>query len=342
MHRAVLIAILVAAALVVAAPATASAAPAATSASLAKARNDARALEAEIVALDDQMKAAGGRYTLAKQQLGQVQTQIAANERRLAVTTRMLAVDRQNLARAVVAMYKAPPAELLGVLLATTDFTDLASGIDTIDRINSQGAAIVADVSQTKREILRRQAELASERARAAGLVRQVAQQQAQITAALQARQAMLAKAQAQVKTILRQIAAAASAGGLSWSLGPAAGDYTPQTWAPAFLRDARLPVTPSNVRAVVAWEMAEGGNWFNGARFNPLDTTMPEPGATDMNWVGVKAYTSWTQGFVATVATLYNGNYPGIIAALRAGKSAQAVADAVAVSPWGTLPFAV
>ena len=102
------------------------------------------------------------------------------------------------------------------------------------------------------------------------------------------------------------------------------------------------MPITSANVRAIVSWEMAEGGHWYNGARYNPLDTTMPEPGATSMNWVGVKAYMSWAQGFTATVATLFNGNYAGIIAALRRGNDAQAVADAVAASPWGTQPFTV
>ena len=85
---------------------------------------------------------------------------------------------------------------------------------------------------------------------------------------------------------------------------------------------------------------MAEGGNWFNGARYNPLDTTLPEPGATDMNSVGVKAYTSWSEGLAATVETLENGLYGNILAALSAGDNAPAVAAAVAVSPWGTEPF--
>src|SRR4051794_31933346 len=54
------------------------------------------------------------------------------------------------------------------------------------------------------------------------------------------------------------------------------------------------------------------------------------------MNSVGVKAYTSWDQGFTATVDTLNNGRYGGILDALRSG-SAMDVANAVAASPWGT-----
>jgi hypothetical protein len=85
---------------------------------------------------------------------------------------------------------------------------------------------------------------------------------------------------------------------------------------------------------------MAEGGHWYNTAYFNPLNTTQGMPGATSMNSVGVKAYSSWAVGLRATVITLHNGFYDGILAALRRGEDAQAVADAVAASPWGTGSF--
>jgi hypothetical protein len=99
---------------------------------------------------------------------------------------------------------------------------------------------------------------------------------------------------------------------------------------------------TIENQRAIVAWEAAEGGHLFNTAHVNPLNTTQSAPGATSMNAVGVKAYVSWEQGTRATITTLYNGFYGGILAALRRDDDAQAVADAVAASPWGAGPFSV
>jgi len=120
----------------------------------------------------------------------------------------------------------------------------------------------------------------------------------------------------------------------------PWGSSYTPRSWARAFLRSAGLPMTRCNVRAVMAWEAAEGGNWQNSAHANPLNTTEREPGSYSINPVGVQSYTSWHQGMAATVTTLGNGNYPGIISAFRAGGSAQAAADAVASSPWGTGSF--
>jgi hypothetical protein len=93
-------------------------------------------------------------------------------------------------------------------------------------------------------------------------------------------------------------------------------------------------PVTVENVRGLAAWIGAESNN----ARFhNPLATTMGAPGATDANSVGVKFYPNDAVGLDATMRTLHNGFYPGILAALARGDSPQRVVMAVAASPWGT-----
>lgn len=120
----------------------------------------------------------------------------------------------------------------------------------------------------------------------------------------------------------------------------PATGSYTPASWASAFLGVIGEPQTACNQSAVEAWENAEGGAWDNSAAANPLDTTEREPGSWSINSVGVQAYPSWAEGLQANAAAITNGLYGGILSALSAGDSAQAVADAVASSPWGTAPF--
>ena len=107
----------------------------------------------------------------------------------------------------------------------------------------------------------------------------------------------------------------------------PGGSAYTPTSWAVALLTSGGWPRTSCNIGAITACENAEGGNWANSARFNPLDTTEPEPGSYPMNSAGVQAYTSWAEGFRATLTTLANGNYGAILAALASGDSAQAVA---------------
>jgi hypothetical protein len=114
-------------------------------------------------------------------------------------------------------------------------------------------------------------------------------------------------------------------------------GGWTSSSWAREFLREAHLRRTGCNLGAVTAWIGAEGSN---PAWHNLLDTTQPEPGSQSVNSDGVRDYVSWAQGLTATVTTLYNGDYPSVVAALENGRNAQAVADAVASSPWGTESF--
>lgn len=111
----------------------------------------------------------------------------------------------------------------------------------------------------------------------------------------------------------------------------------TPQEFAQAVLAGVGAPITSSNIAAIVGWEKAEGGAWGNDAAYNPLNTTLDAPGAQSINSAGVKAYTSWQQGVTATVATLKNGSYSGILSSLRAGNDPAAVAAAIGSSPWGT-----
>lgn len=106
--------------------------------------------------------------------------------------------------------------------------------------------------------------------------------------------------------------------------------------WAKALLDELGLPRSKGAVYSLKQWARAEGGHWNNTAHYNPLNTTQEAPGATAMNSVGVKAYGSWDQGLKATVQTLKNGNYDGILKALHRGDYS-AFSQALVSSPWGT-----
>lgn len=85
-----------------------------------------------------------------------------------------------------------------------------------------------------------------------------------------------------------------------------------------AVLAGLGAPQNAANVDSIAAWIQHETP-WPPVAKYNPMNTTLPEAGASDYNSVGVKNYTSWGQGVAATVATLLGG-YPSIVAALRSG----------------------
>lgn len=129
-------------------------------------------------------------------------------------------------------------------------------------------------------------------------------------------------------------------------SIGEAAGSAVPMEpmistlgeWAAALLRQAKWPVTGSNVCALSGWAIAEGGHFTaRGARFNPLNTTQGAPDSTIFNSVGVRNYPDWSVGLSATLTTLNLPAYTAIRFALATGNNALAVLAAVDASPWGT-----
>ena len=111
---------------------------------------------------------------------------------------------------------------------------------------------------------------------------------------------------------------------------------HLPILWRFRLLRGLKARGVWQNRKLLGAWARAEGGK----ARYNPLNTTEPWKGATDYNTAGVKNYRTGADGIAATVATLTNGRYPGIVADLRAGKlTARQIVErnAAELNLWGT-----
>lgn len=109
--------------------------------------------------------------------------------------------------------------------------------------------------------------------------------------------------------------------------------------FARRFLEGIRAPITDNTLTAMMAWMQAEG----DAGRYNPLNTTLAEPGASVFNSVGVKNYLDWKQGVRATVKTLDFGanhkefGYQPIRAHLRNSDQPLWVMQAVERSAWGT-----
>lgn len=103
--------------------------------------------------------------------------------------------------------------------------------------------------------------------------------------------------------------------------------------WQTALLRRMGVPVTRQNLAFLSAWQGHEGGT----ASFNPLNTTQPWQGSSNYNSVGVKNYPNPAAGLAATIRTLRNGYYPGILAALRSGNPTWNPTLGKNLSTWGT-----
>lgn len=139
----------------------------------------------------------------------------------------------------------------------------------------------------------------------------------------------------------------AAAKAGSAGVAGSSGGNYKGSTgtgsqkeWASSLLSALGAPASDSNVSALLTWSRFEGGHWKNSAAYNPLNTTLDKPGASSMNSVGVKRYTSWEQGINATVSTLLGNRskergYSAIVDALRSDAGVSAVLGAVNQSAW-------
>lgn len=90
-----------------------------------------------------------------------------------------------------------------------------------------------------------------------------------------------------------------------------------------AVLTDLGAPGTRADLRSLEAWYPHEYPSWPPGARYNPLDTILAEPGSWAFNTFSgglhVQSYPSAAEGAEATARTLERG-YPAIVAALRSG----------------------
>lgn len=112
--------------------------------------------------------------------------------------------------------------------------------------------------------------------------------------------------------------------------------DHLPRLWKFRVLRAIHARGVKANRELLDAWQRAEGGS----ARWNPLNTTEPWPGATSYNSANVRNYATAGDGIAATAATLGNGFYDGIVRDLQAGRKSavQIVSDnAHEFDLWGT-----
>ncbi len=116
-------------------------------------------------------------------------------------------------------------------------------------------------------------------------------------------------------------------------------GPPTPAEWGRDFLIYNNLPVTQSNIDAMVAWQQGEGLSSYQYR--NPLNTTLPMSGSWSINSDGVKGYPNWQDGIIANSQVMHQSNYLPLLQALQTGQGATYLPAALnSVSGWtnGTL----
>ncbi|NLE22345.1 MAG: hypothetical protein GX624_06165 [Actinobacteria bacterium] len=310
-------------------PARAAAAP-----SLHELQKEAKRTRAEMESLQADLQSVGAALVEAQGKLDEVNQELQLARRQLARAENDLELQREILAERAASLYKTGGFDWLDILSSIKSLADIETFRSLQQAIADQDRRSEDEAQRLAREARRLERRVETDRQAALAAEQRVQEQKTELDQKLAERSAILQDVTRRIKKIL-------ASGGLGAALAMAKnGQFTQITWARALLVALRFPVTADNVAAITAWEMAEGGHWYNTAYYNPLNTTQSMPGATVFNSVGVKAYTSWKQGLQATIITLKNGYYGGILDALRRGNDAEAVARAVGASPWGTGNF--
>jgi len=303
--------------------------------SLGELQKEAGRVRAAMQRLKGEIDRVAVEYEATRAELDGLGRELVETRLELARTEALLEAQTTVVAAHMSAMYKGGEATWLDVLARAGSLSELESGARLLRCVMDEDQRAQLELVRLTKAAGDLESGVARRRERTLVLETQLEEQRAVLDDALAERRTLLEGLTARIEELL----VARVPTGLAKA---PKGGYNQLTWAKALLKALNAPLTTQNLAAIVAWEMAEGGHWNNSAHYNPLNTTWTMPGSTSMNSVGVKAYVSWQQGFKATLKTLHNGYYDGILRALRRGDNAQAVADAVADSPWGTHAFTV
>ena len=167
-------------------------APRAGATELSSERQKARAVAAEVVALDARLDTAVAEYAAAAQDLAYLKDQIERNRHELDISRFQLEDAQDALGDRAVAMYKNGEVSFLDVLLDSSTFDELLTEVDYFRRVGVRDSQIVASV-EARRERVRAQGEqLEADVAKAERLAERAAATRSQIEAALGEREALL------------------------------------------------------------------------------------------------------------------------------------------------------
>jgi cell wall-associated NlpC family hydrolase len=228
-----------------------------------------KVVEAKLNVLYTQSSVAVERYDQAVSRLQAVDARITANRRLLAETQVKLVTAQNDLANQVVASYKQPQADVIGLLFNTHSFDELVTQLDAIQRISAERSQVVDSVQAAKKRIVNLQIQLTADRAATKKLVADAAQQKAAI-------ESLVSKQEQLVKGLKKQILAQERAAALAAKRA-----------AEAARRAARLAAQRA-AQAALAQRTGSGGYTGGVPIVNPGGPGHPEVVAIAQRYLGV------------------------------------------------------
>jgi peptidoglycan DL-endopeptidase CwlO len=171
--------------------------------SVASKQAEARQVLAQVEQLDRSLDRAIQAYDAATERLQQVKADLQANQRQLGIARTSLRRSRNTLSRRLVELYTSGGGDAsLEVLLGAANLDDLLNRLDAQDRVASQDATVLRQVTRFKTEVERRQRHLVLARKRQAELVGERAAARSSIEGQLASRRQLLSSIHDQIGRI--------------------------------------------------------------------------------------------------------------------------------------------
>lgn len=174
----------------------------------------ARALAAEVAALDGRIDAAVQRYARATSALEAVRREIADNKRLQRLARLELDVARATLASRAVSLYKHGDVTALDAMFRAGDFGELVDQMTMARHVARGDRDVLRTIAHTKRQLADTAVTLAADARTAERLVSARSAELARIRARLGERRALLADVRADIRGAATRQAAAAPAPG--------------------------------------------------------------------------------------------------------------------------------
>jgi peptidoglycan hydrolase CwlO-like protein len=213
---------------------------AASAATLAGKKAQARAVAAQVAALDQRLDRTVALYSAAVQRLDVLQTKVAGNRAALRLARYQLVLARQELADHLVLAYKSGNADVLNAVFQAGSFSDLLTRLDYVQHVTGGDAALVQAVESHQREAAAAQVALQADLGRAQQTTADLAARHDTVLAELSTRRAVLHGLNATVARLVAQtsavtpVAAVASAAAPPSTAGDGGGPWWPQISAAA------------------------------------------------------------------------------------------------------------
>lgn len=158
---------------------------------------------AQVREIDSQLAKAAEAYNLATIQLGEIESEQAKNGVRLNVARKSLGRAQRLLHERLVAIYTSgEAASALDILLGADSIEDLLNRLDAVERVSSQDAEVLRQVTAFRGAVKKEKAQLAAARAKQERIVSERAAHRRSVEAKLRERQALLVTIKDQIRQI--------------------------------------------------------------------------------------------------------------------------------------------